>query len=123
MYIEYYMENLFLENERQLRTRKAIHPDSLEYAKTIAARKINDRQESELQQEKGIKNSILVKRKIEEADKRILLINNSVNLMLLEIKNNEAPGPSLKKTKATFSYHNLESKKEKLTFYFEGEKQ
>jgi hypothetical protein len=43
MFIEYYMENLFLENERQLRTRKAIHPNSLEYAKTIAAKKIKQK--------------------------------------------------------------------------------
>jgi hypothetical protein len=39
--------------------------------------------ESEALEEKGRKNTLMIKRRIEEADKRIFKINSSINLMML----------------------------------------
>lgn len=38
------MENLYLENEKHMRPRNAIIPESLEYVKTIAAKLIADKE-------------------------------------------------------------------------------
>lgn len=111
MFLEYYMENLFLQNERRLRTRKAIHPDSLEYAKTIAAKKINQKEiENEklgVEEKEKDRKQFVIKKKIEEADKRILKINNSVNMMLMEIRVNQGiipVMPCLRKSRATYNF-------------------
>ncbi len=60
---------------------------------------------------------MIMRRKILEADKRILKMNTRIDLMMLEIKNNEAAVPSVKKTKAIFNYRELENfNGQKMTF-------
>lgn len=114
--LEYFLENIYLENERRVFSRKAIIPNSEEHIKTRLVTKEVEQEKEELEKAK----KILKIKKIEEADKRILKVNNDLNKMINQIRINEHAMPCLRRQQSNKpeDVKHEQVNKEKISFYF-----
>lgn len=96
-------------------SRKAIVPNSVEHAKTQLVAK---GEQERLEIEKAKK--LLMEKKIEEADKRILKVNNDLNKMINQIRINEHAMPCLRRQQSNKPEDKREPllNKEKIPFYY-----